>query len=118
MKTAIFVLTLFFILWELIACFNGKNVYNAAKSAWFKRKNAVKANLIQSISYLYTLYVIFLLFTQYWLQGVFLVILSATTAITLFPYIRSNTPYSNKIMMISITDSMISILILIYILLC
>ena len=111
------IITIIFIIWEIIKIIKAKTIWNEVKNQWLKKDNSTDLSTIQIISAIYMVYNIGLFFTRYWVIGLLLAIVAIITSIIMHPYIKNNEPYSNKAKAISYVDSIISIIILLKIVL-
>ena len=116
-------MALIFMVWEFIKIFLiPKIIWTQVKFEWFKQtKNKsedviegfYKKNLfISYMGYIFLAFTFFLLFSQWWWVSLSLIGLSILTAITLFPSIKDNEPFSSKIFYIMLTDLAFTILLL------
>jgi len=117
MKTIQFI-TIIFILWEVIQECYAPFFWNKILNDWNKQKpNKISFSnkldlLLNIMSWSFIIYVIYLLFTQWWYVSVFIVLIEIIISIITIPYIKENTPINSKIRMIGLIDSLITIFLL------
>jgi len=112
------VLALIFMVWEFCrTIFLGPLYWHNAKSVWHNRKNKPEIpmseyKILTWIGYIYVIFCILLVFSQWWWIGLSIFALSMLSALVMFPLIANKEPFNLKIFLILLIDSAITIFLL------
>lgn len=113
------VLAMVFMVWELFRIiFLGPVYWKNIKATWFKnRESEIEGTLVRYpvlswIGYLYVIFAILLIFSQWWWVGLSIFGLSIISALVTFPMIKNNEPFNIKIFLILLLDSLFTIFLL------
>lgn len=109
-----------FMLWLAIRLLLISTYWNHIKGTWFSTNKA--ANIIKGaynknilftfVEIIFIVFMLILLFTQWWWIGLSLLGLSIISIIVLFPLIKKNEPFNIKILLIEIVESIIALYLL------
>lgn len=109
-------ITIVFIIWEIAKLFISKISWENAVMNWSKKDDSKlvkgKYPLLNFISYVYFIYLILLLFTQWWWVCLLMIALAILSTISVFPAIKREAPFSFQIFLMMFVDSVITILLL------
>jgi len=111
------ILCVIFIAWEIFKIFSPKFIWNEVKKRYL-RKKAPSSKKIKWIAIIETIYIVFtilLLFSKWWLVGIFIFFLSIVSTIYVMPTITKNESFTPRVSQIIIGDSILSIVLLLFI---
>lgn len=109
-------LTLAFIIWEVLKLFISKLSWENVVSSWNKKNEPQlikgKYPLLNFIAYSYMIYLVLLLFTQWWWVSLSMVALAILTTISMFPSIKRSDSFNFHIFLMYVVDTVITIILL------
>lgn len=109
-------LTLVFMIWEVLRLFISKLSWENVVSSWNKKNEPQlikgKYPLLNFIGYAYMIYLVLLLFTQWWWVSLAMIALAVLTIISMFPAIKRGDSFNFHIFLMYLADAAITIILL------
>jgi len=109
-------ITIVFIIWEIARLFISKISWENVVTAWSKKEENKlikgKYPVLNFIGYIYMIYLILLLFTQWWWVSLAMIALAILTTISMFPAIKREAKFSFQIFLMYAVDTIITVLLL------